>query len=219
VVGLSTIARVGTTTLAIVDNPTTLGPNGGWLVVLSLASASPGTGASDTGGAPGVAPLAPLDLLRIAPSSRVPPGIARALVFSGDAPPDPVPPSWTSLPPPPFPVFEDAPRGALPFVHDGLRVEERSPSTVAVLVEDAVAEVPRYWLARMLFRIALHDLRLNYVETYGGFFVDDARADVELGLRIGDRRVAIPIARAEAPAVLERLYRAVAPDGYRERLE
>jgi hypothetical protein len=170
---------------------------------------------------------------------RVPAGIARALVFSGDAPPDPIPPSWTALPPAPIPVFEDAPRGELPFVHGGLRVEERSPTTVAVLVEDAVAEVPRYWLARMLFRVALHGLRLNYVETYGGFFVDDSQGVgdehggdehggdehvgdehvVQLGIRVEGKRVAIAVARSEALAVVERLYRAVAPADYRERID
>src|SRR5204863_277887 len=101
-------------------------------------------------------PHAACDLLR-APA-RVAVSCGRALVLTGAVEPDPVPPSWRALPPPPFTVFEDGARGELPFVHGELRVEEVSPATVAVTVRDARAEVPRYWLARMLFRIALHDL-------------------------------------------------------------
>jgi hypothetical protein len=40
---------------------------------------------------------------------------------------------------------------------------------------------------------------------------------VLFGIRAAERRVAIAIARADALAFVERLYRAVAPPGYRER--
>jgi hypothetical protein len=72
------------------------------------------------------------------------------------------------------------------------------------------AEIPRHWLARLLFRLALHGFRLGRVETYGGFFA----ADHEDGVTIG-----VPGTSAVArPEEIERLYRAVAPDGYTERL-
>jgi hypothetical protein len=71
----------------------------------------------------------------------------------------------------------------------------------------------------MLFRIGLHGLRLGYIETYGGFFVDD-RGDgpVHVGIREGQTRHALRVERAETLAFVERLYRAVAPDDYAERL-
>ena len=195
------LATIGTTSLELVERPTAIAPpRGGWVVVIE-------------GDAPG-------DLFRIAEGARLDgAGIVRALVFSGDAAPEPVPPSWRELPPPPFAPFEDAPRGELPVVHGDLRVEAVSPRTVAVMLADAVAEVPRYWLARMLFRIGLHGLRLGYLETYGGFFVDDSGPDVRVGLRIDNRSLDVTIPRTETLAFVERLYRAVAPADYRERLE
>jgi hypothetical protein len=85
---------------------------------------------------------------------------------------------------------------------------------VRVSLGSATAEVPRYWLARMLFRIALHDYRLGYLETYGGLFYDD-RAGYRLGLRHG---ASLELSRSEIASAVERMYRAVAPDGYVERL-
>ncbi len=211
------IARVGNTQLELVERPAQIAPpRGGWVVVVS------GTG-----------PHAAFDLIRIAPGTSLDgAGIERALVLSGNAGPEAIPPSWSALPTAPFAVFEEGPRGALPVIvgghrkklepgarpHSSLRIEERSATIVAVTLEDVTAEVPRYWLARMLFRIALHDLRLNYVETYEGVFVDDSGTDVEIGIRTGDRRVSLSIPRADALGVIERLYRAVAPADYRERL-
>ncbi len=76
------------------------------------------------------------------------------------------------------------------------------------------AEVPRYWLARFLFRLGLHDYRVGYLETYGGFFYDD-RGGYRLGLRSGGE-LRLPL--EELKPLVESLYRAVAPEGYVERL-
>ena len=200
------LATIGTTTLALVELPETLAPpHGGWVVVLEATPDSA---------------HAACDLHRIAPGAVLDgAGIVRALVFASDAaPPDPVPPSWSAAPAPPFAPWEDAPPGALPFAELGLEAVFRSASMAAVTVGKTTADVPRYWLARTLFRIALHQLRLGYVETYGGFFVDDrGTGPVTIGLRSGEGRETITVARTEALAFVERLYRAVAPVGYLER--
>jgi hypothetical protein len=77
-------------------------------------------------------------------------------------------------------------------------------------------EIPRYWLARMLYRVAAHGLRTGYAETYGGFFVDDRGEAIVLGLRTTDARAAVTLPRADAGLAIERLYRAIAPTGYKE---
>ncbi len=206
------VARVGDTHLELVDKPARISPpRGGWVVILVGA--------------------APCDLIRVAPGDSLDgAGIDRALILSGDAEPEPIPPSWTELPLPPFAVVEDAPRVALPLTIDTLTVEAASDATVRITVtpdrpEDRFTyehpgpvEVPRYWLARVLYRCALHGMQLNHVETYGGFFVDDSGPDVELGINQPFGRFAVRIPRAEAMATIERLYRAVAPPGYAERL-
>ena len=184
------IAAIGTTTLAVATGAIAP-PRGGWVI-----------------------DLATLEVHRLAAGERI--ELARALVFSSlDTEPDPVPAAWTALPPPPFAPLEDTPRGALPFSYGPLSVDERGDATAAVTLEDAIAEVPRYWLARTLFRIALHDLRLGAVETYGGMSFDDhAGGDLDVGL--GTATFRIP--RADAMAFVEQLYRAVAPPGYCERV-
>ena len=150
----------------------------------------------------------------------------RALVLASDeVAPDPPPAAWDTVPAAPFVPFEDAAPGSLPLQVDGrdagrpLRIEERSASLVAITIDGTTAEVPRYWLARMLFRVALHGLRLGYAETYGGFFADDRGEDVRLGLRgeKGRAPVAVTFTRSDALEIVERMYRAVAPSGYRER--
>jgi len=62
-------------------------------------------------------------------------------------------------------------------------------------------------------------VRMGYAETYGGFFVDDRGDDVQMGLRGESGSNAVAVARSEVVEVIERMYRAVAPPGYRERLE
>ena len=188
---LGVVAVVGATTLEVVTG-VIAPPRGGWVVDL------------DT-----------LEVRRLGPGDRL--ELARALVFSSrDAEPDPVPPAWAALPAPPFAPLEDAPRGALPFTHGPLSVVERGDAVATVTLEDAIAEVPRHWLARTLFRLGLHDLRLGYVETYGGISFDDhAGGDLDVGVGHATFR----IARAEALPFVERLYRAVAPPGYTERID
>jgi hypothetical protein len=184
------IAAIDATTLEVATG-TIAPPRGGWVI-----------------------DLATLEVHRLAAGERL--ELPRALVFSSrDAEPDPIPPAWAALPAPPFAPLEDAPRGALPFEHGPLRVAARGDAIAAVTLEDAAAEVPRYWLARALFRIGLHDLRLGYVETYGGMSFDDhAGGDLDVGV-VG---ATFRIPRAEAMAFVERLYRAVAPPGYTERV-
>jgi hypothetical protein len=196
------IATIGTTQLELVERPAELAPaRGGWVVVIE-----------------GESPHAACDLLRIPAGARLPgTGILRALVLSSSADaPSEIPPIWREVPAPPFAVFEDGPRLALPVIEGELRVDEVSPTVVAISIQGQTVEVPRYWLARMVFRLALHGLRLAYVETYGRFFVNDAGPDVVFGLQLPT--CAISLSRVDAMALLERLYRAVAPAGYRERL-
>ncbi|MEJ7603133.1 MAG: hypothetical protein WKG01_34920, partial [Kofleriaceae bacterium] len=197
------VAAIAGTTLELVVEPQLVAPpHGGWVVVIEATGDH-----------------AACDLIRIPPGATLDAaGIVRALVLSGDAPPDPPPASWHAFPVPPFAAFEDAVAGALPVAHGALTVTEVSPSEVAIAIGGAQTTVPRYWLARMLFRCALHQLRLGYVETYGGFYVDDqapADAPVRLGIR---GATAIELPRVEAFAVIEQIYRAVAPARYRERL-
>lgn len=204
------LAHVGRSTLSLVELPGTIEPpHGGWVVVLEAEAGSV---------------HAPCDLLRIAEGAALDgAGIVRALVLtSSEAAPDPIPPSWSAVPAAPFAAFEDAEAGTLPLdvkaggAERAMRIAEASPALVTVAVGDVKAEVPRYWMARMLHRVALHGLRVGYAETYGGFFVDDRGDDVRMGVRGADP-IAVP--RADALAVVERMYRAVAPAGYRERIE
>jgi NAD(P)H dehydrogenase (quinone) len=209
------LAQIGRTTLSLLELPEAIAPaHGGWVVVME----------ADAGSV-----HAACDLLRIPEGATLEgAGIIRALLLaSTDAGPDAVPASWSSVPTAPFAAFEDTPPMTLPMQVATMRIEEASASTVAITLGDARAEVPRYWLARMLHRIALHGLRVGYAETYGGFFIDDRGDDVRMGVRAnaGERASsdagagAVTVARGEALAVIEALYRAVAPAGYRERLE
>jgi multimeric flavodoxin WrbA len=201
------LARIGSTTLSRLDRPASIAPaRGGWVVVLE----------SDAGSS-----HAPGDVLRIPrDGSLAGDGIARALLLaSDDLEPDDWPSAWTALPEPPFPPFEDAAPIDLPLaIDDALHVERVSDSLVRITLDDHAAEIPRYWLARTLFRVALHRLRLGYVETYGGLFVDDRADAIRIGLRTASGPHARSFERALALATIERIYRAVAPPGYRERL-
>jgi hypothetical protein len=101
-------------------------------------------------------------------------------------------------------------------------------------VGSARAVVPRHWLARMLHRIVLHRPSLGYVETYGGFFYDDRTSRhgfVRFGVRTPGAALSplahargtdpppaaeVRLAPSAAAALVETMYRAVAPEGYVE---
>jgi len=172
-------------------------------------------------------PHAPCDLVRLPAGARLDgEGIRRALVFaSEELEPDAAPAVWRAAPAAPFPPFEDVAAGELPYAEGGIALEPVSDAVVAVSVGGARTETPRYWLARMLYRCALHGLRLGYVETYGGVYVDDGGGGgrVRVGIRAGAAAdgagPGVDLARTDALRVIERLYRAVAPAGYRERID
>jgi NAD(P)H dehydrogenase (quinone) len=208
---LGVIAKIGKTSLSLVEVPKKIAPAHGGFVVILEAEASSQHFACD--------------LLRIPKGSSLDgTGIVRALVFaSEEKPPDAVPPSWTTNQVPTFAPFEDGPRVPLPAEHEGLRIEEVNAKLVDITITSGdkslrAEETPRYWLARLLFRVGLHRLRLGYVETYGGFFIDDrGKGPVRFGLRTEDDNVSIEVARNDALVLVEALYRAIAPTGYRER--
>lgn len=197
------VAAIGATTLELVVRPERIAPpRGGYVFVLE-----------------GDGDFAACDLVRIPDGSALAgTGIARALVFAAaDLPPDPAPPAWRTAPPPPFAPFEDGAPGELPIEHGELHVSAASPDVVAIRIGATAVDVPRYWLARMLFRVALHSMRLGLVETYGGFAIDD-RAGLADDVAFLVRGTSTTMPRSDALALVERLYRAVAPVGYTERL-
>ena len=160
------------------------------------------------------------DLFRLEPGATLDCGGARVLWMHGTLAPEPPPHSWSATPPAPFAPFEEAPAGSLPVARHGLIVEETSETEVEVCIGDTRAFVPRYWLARFLFRLALHGYQLGYVETYGGLWYDDRCGDWRLGLRSGSERQFISVPTVVAlQKLVEDLYRAVAPRGYRERID
>jgi hypothetical protein len=201
------VAHVADAVLAVVDGGGEVpAPRGAYVVVLDAVEGGP---------------YWPCDLVHVPPGSSFDAtGVRRALVLRSERHDvEPPPPSWDSLPSSPFAVFEDAAREALPVVHGALTVTAHDAAQVAIAVEGSgrVVLVPRYWLARMLFRVALHRPLLGYVETYGGFFFDDRDPARH---RIGVRGAgAVILAPEESLRLVERLYRAVAPDGYTERLD
>ncbi len=176
-------------------------PRGGYLLVLEADPAGPWFSS---------------DLIWVPPGARVDgAGIARGLLLTATADASPPPSSWQGCPPPPFAVHEEEPGGSLPVRIGDLTVEPLSDELAHVRVGGVAAEVPRYWMARMLFRAALHRFRLGWLETYGGFTCDDSGRAIRLGLRGGGWT---SIDRAAATATVDTLYRAVAPPGYVERL-
>ncbi len=198
----ATLAAVADTTLDLVVAPRHLElPRGGYLVVLAAAPDSLHFAG---------------DLVHVPAGGTIPTeGLLRALRFSSPsaalaAPP----PSWTSLSSAPFAVFEDAAPGTLPVKIGSLTVDAATATAVTVRIDaHAAAEIPRFWLARMLFRIALHACAIGYVETYGGFYYDDREGQYRLGLR---DRGHIELSREAMIAALPELYLAVAPEGYTE---
>jgi len=194
-----TLGRIGAVTLSLHSDGEVAPEHGGFVLVLE-----------------GDAPHFPGDLLRVDAGASLALDGARALLVAGPMAPDPVPASWVEVPAPPFPTAEDGPEGELPLTRDGLGITADG-EWVRIQIGQSDSRVPRYWLARFLFRVALHDYRLGYVETYGGFYYDDRDPGVfRLGLRGGE---SITLDRSAVEAVVEQVYRAVAPPGYVERLE
>jgi hypothetical protein len=203
--GAGVVARIGDASLELVVGGGAEAPaRGAYLVVLEAREGSSHRAC---------------DLVHIPPGQAFDAaGVRRALLFTSaghdvDAPPE----SWDTLPSTLFAPVEDAPRGTLPVSAGGLVVSAVDAELVSVAVGNGSARVPRYWLARTLFRIGLHRPLLGYVETYGGFFFDDREAGHH---RIGVRGLGeIALSPPESLRLVETLYRAVAPDGYSERLD
>lgn len=198
----ATLAAVGDTTLDLLVASRHLAfPRGGYLMVLEAAPDSLHFAG---------------DLLHVPPGAAVPTeGLGRALRFASPtvSPADP-PPSWEALPEAPFPIFEAAAPGALPVQIGTLTVAAASSTTVSIRIDGGAAvEIPRFWLTRMLFRVALHAYAIGYVETYGGFYYDDREGRHRLGLR-GQGHV--DFTREATIAAIQELYRAIAPAGYTE---
>jgi hypothetical protein len=197
------VARVGDTSLTLVVSPRAItAARGAYVVVLEADAAGPHRAC---------------DLIHVPPGVTLDAtGIARGLVFASETRDVEEPPaSWDRVPSSPMAPFEDAPRAALPVSRGGIEVTAVDEQSVAVAMGGRSAVVPRHWLARMLFRIALHPPVLGYVETYGGFFYDDRSPEaVRVGLRGGGEVV---LAHAEAMRLVEALYRAVPAEGYTER--
>lgn len=194
------VARVGEATLRLATPP--FAPErGGYVVVL------------EADGADAFA----CDLVHVPKGGRYEGrGVRRALVFesSMEVPGCP-PPSWQALPEPPFAPLPMGERGALPVTVGAMELRAHDELAIDVHLHGASARVPRYWLARMLFRLGLHGFALGTVETYGGFVYDDAHGEHRIGLRGAGH---VTIATDELVPTIERLYRAVAPPGYVEDL-
>lgn len=199
----TTLAAVGDTTLDLLVAPGLVElPRGGYLVVLDAAPNSLHFAG---------------DLIHVPPGETVPTeGLRRALRLSSSTDMPAAPPSsWTELPEMPLAAFEDAPPGALPLTIGRLTVEAASPEAVILHIDGhASSEIPRFWLARMLFRVALHRFAIGYVETYGGFYYDDRDGHHRLGVRGHGH---IDLAHEQIAPTIALLYRAVAPSGYTER--
>jgi hypothetical protein len=202
------VAVVGDASLELLVAPGEIRPRRGAYVVVLACD--------------GAGPHHPCDLLYVAPGAGLDgKGIARALVLeseSHDA--EPPPPAWATVPGAEIVPIESGPRGALPFEGAGLRVTALDAAFVEVRIGASSARVPRHWLARMLFRVLLHPPVLGYVETYGGFFYDDrtiGRGETKLGLRGGESVTLTD--PTVARALVDRIYRAVAPETYVERCD
>lgn len=163
------------------------------------------------------------DLVWIPPGASWDPPVARALLAaSPSAGPEPPPRVWSRVPEPPF---AEPPEGALPCAIGAIRLAARSASEVDATLDGVTTRLPRYWLARMLWRIAVHTAVLDgeraaprpclgHVETYGGFFYDDRDGAFRFGLR------GAPATTTVAPeallSALARAWAAVRPEGHDE---
>ncbi len=196
-----TLAVVGNARADLVVAPEAVGgPQGGYFLVIEA-------------GVPG---WCACDFIHLAPGEQLAcPGPVRGLWIHAGVAAEPPPASWHAVPAAPWPPFEPAQALPLPARIAGIGVEAVDDATARITIAAQQAEIPRHWLARMLFRLGLHDFRLGYLETYGGFCYDD-RDGFRLGLR-GGAEVRFDDRAAIARAV-EQLYRAVAPPGYAEDL-
>ncbi len=190
------LGQIGDTRMDLFLNPTHLRAPG-YLVVLE---------ATEQGG------WFPCDLVHVSEPTKLS-GIRRGLFFSGASVAAP-PPSWTEVPTPLMAAFDESERLPLPLSVQGIVLEAVDDAWARVRIGSSAAVVPRYWLARMLFRLPLHDFALGYLETYEGFYYDD-RGGHRLGIRGGE---AVCMDRPGIESVVRSLYRAVAPSGYSERL-
>jgi hypothetical protein len=200
------LARVGHAGLRLMVAPSIIAaPRGAYVVVLAAESA---------------AAHRACDLIHLPPAASLDAaGIERAFVLESEMQEaSPPPQSWHRIPDVAIEPFESGPRHTLPLSRAGIAAVGGDATEVTIRVRASTAHVPRYWLARTLFRIAIHRPLLGYVETYGGFFFDDRRQASEgitIGLRAGDR---VTLPAPEALSIVEALYRAVAPPGYAEQL-
>jgi hypothetical protein len=203
--GAGVVARIGDASLElVVGGGMVHPPRGGYLVVLEAEEGSAHRAC---------------DLVHVPPAASLEmTGVRRAILFTSEGQDVEAPPgAWDAVPPALFAPVEDAARGTLPVSSSGLVVSAVDAELASVAIGTGSAQVPRYWLARMLFRIGLHRPLLGYVETYGGFFFDDRDpGQHRIGVR-GLGEIALP--PGESLRLVETLYRAVAPDGYSERLD
>ncbi|MCB9592471.1 MAG: hypothetical protein H6719_07045 [Sandaracinaceae bacterium] len=202
------LATVGDVTLSLASGPFAP-PNGGWVVVLEGDAPDAFAG----------------DLVRVPPGASFDARPPRALLVTSEtAAPEPPPRIWDRVAEVPF---EAAEAGALPVSLGALELHARSATEVEARLGGTRAVLPRYWLARMLYRVALHTSVVDgarttprpcfgHVETYGGFFYDDREGAFTFGLR-GAAEVAVVPAEELLP-VLARAYAAVAPAGHTEDL-
>lgn len=203
---LGPLAAIGDVTLALAAPPFAP-PNGGWVVVLEGGAAEAFAG----------------DLVRVPAGATFDPPVARALLVSSrTASPEPPPRVWERVPERPF---EAPASGALPAAIGALRFTEASATEVEATLGGVTTRVPRYWLARMLYRIAVHTAIadaervpprpcLGHVETYGGFVYDDRDGAFTFGLRGASEHASVEA--DDLLEVLARTYAAVAPEGHDE---
>jgi hypothetical protein len=196
------LARVGDATMSLLVDPERIeAPRGAYVLVLE---ADPGLHFEG-------------DLVYVPECGELPcEGLRRALLVRAEGPALPPPEVWERVPEPPFAPFEHGGPGQLPIAIGDMQICELDGDSVRIELRGRSSSIPRYWLARCLFRVALHGYAIGYLETYGGFFYDDRDGTRRLGLR-GAGSVAID--EQVLAATFERLYRAVAPPGYVERLE
>ncbi|MBX3270720.1 MAG: hypothetical protein KF729_10685 [Sandaracinaceae bacterium] len=213
--GLIELASAGDGALAAIDDvtlslapPPFAPPAGGW--VLLLDGDTPGAFAGD--------------LVRVPRGARFDPDVARALVIASPTrEPSPPPAVWQRVPERPFdPPVARGPRATI----GALSLAVVSPTEVEARLGERSARVPRYWLARMLYRIALHTalddgLRVaprpcfGRVETYGGLYYDDRDGAFRFGLRGG---ASVTVSAGALVDELAAAYAAVAPQGHTEDL-